>query len=382
MTKRLMQLGLIALALVNYGIAHGQMLINGAGSTFGYPIYSKWFDEYTKVDPSVRFNYQSIGSGGGIMMLKNQTVQIGATDAPLTDKQAAAMAGPVLHFPSVMGAVVILYNLPDVSQKIRLTGPVAADIFLGNIVKWSDPAIAKLNPGVTLPDTPIVTVHRSDGSGTTFIFSDYLSKISPDWKTKVGTGTSLKWPVGLGGKGSEGVTGLVQQTPGGLGYCELTYALANHIQFAELQNRDGAWVDASLAGVTAAAAAAAADMPAEFRVSITDEPGAASYPISSFTWLLVYKNQSDTAKGQAIVKFLKWALSDGQQYTAPLFYAPLPQSRDQQGNGGSRSDKCRREVRRAPGIRRGRSEGRAGIIRYIREYRILILNRSVEKLSG
>lgn len=324
MTKRLLQVGLMVLALVSGGIAHSQMLINGAGSTFGYPIYSKWFDEYTKVDPSVRFNYQSIGSGGGIMMLKNKTVQIGASDAPLSDKQEAAMSGPVLHFPSVMGAVVVMYNLPDVKQKIRLTGQAIADIYLGNVVKWSDPEIAKLNPGVTLPDDPIVTVHRSDGSGTTFIFSDYLSKVSPDFKTKVGKGTSLKWPVGLGGKGSEGVTGLVQQTPGGLGYCELTYALANHIQFAELQNKAGSWVDASLAGVTAAAAAAASDMPADFRLSITDEPGADTYPISSFTWLLVYQNQSDAASGQAIVKFLKWALSDGQQYAAPLFYAPLP----------------------------------------------------------
>jgi phosphate transport system substrate-binding protein len=326
MTKRLLQVGLMVLALVTGGIAHSQMLINGAGSTFGYPIYSKWFDQYTKVDPSVRFNYQSIGSGGGIMMLKNKTVQIGASDAPLTDKQEAAMPGPVLHFPSVMGAVVVMYNLPDVKQKIRLTGQAIADIYLGNVTKWSDPEIAKLNPGVTLPDEDIVTVHRSDGSGTTFIFSDYLSKVSPDFKSKVGKGTSLKWPVGLGGKGSEGVTGLVQQSPGGMGYCELTYALANHIQFAELQNKAGNWVDASLAGVTAAAGAAAADMPSDFRVSITDEPGADTYPISSFTWLLVYQNQSDAASGQAIVKFLKWALTDGQQYAAPLFYAPLPQA--------------------------------------------------------
>ena len=326
MTKRLLQVGLMVLALVTGGSAHSQMLINGAGSTFGYPIYSKWFDEYTKVDPSVRFNYQSIGSGGGIMMLKNKTVAIGASDAPLSETQTAAMPGPVLHFPSVMGAVVMMYNLPDVKTQVRLTGQAMADIFIGNVVKWSDPEIAKLNPGVTLPDDPIVTVHRSDGSGTTFIFSDYLSKVSPDFKSKVGKGTSLKWPVGLGGKGSEGVTGLVQQTPGAVGYCELTYALANHIPFVELQNRDGKWVNASLAGVTAAAASAASSMPADFRVSITDEPGADSYPISSFTWLLVYKDQTDAAQGQAIVKFLKWALTDGQQYAAPLFYAPLPQA--------------------------------------------------------
>ena len=324
MTKRLLQLGLMVLAIVTGGIAHSQMLINAAGSTFGYPIYSKWFDLYAKADPGVRFNYQSIGSGGGIMMLKNKTVQIGASDAPLTDKQEAAMPEPVLHFPSVLGAVVLMYNLPDVEQKIRLTGTAIADIYLGKVTKWSDPEIAKLNPGVTMPDMAIVTVHRSDGSGTTFIFSDYLSKVSPDFKQTVGKGTSLKWPVGLGGKGSEGVSALVQQTPGAIGYCELTYAFANHIAFAELQNRNGEWVDASLAGVTAAAAAAAATMPPDFRVSITDEPGAGTYPISSFTWLLVYKNQSDAAAGQAIVKFLKWALTDGQQYAAPLYYAPLP----------------------------------------------------------
>jgi phosphate transport system substrate-binding protein len=314
------------LAPLLFSTARSALLINGAGSTFGYPIYSKWFDEYTKVDTAVRFNYQSIGSGGGIMMLRNRTVDIGATDAPLNDTQAAAMPGPVLHFPSVMGAVVVLYNLPQVKSAIKLTGPVIADIFLGDIVKWTDPAIVKLNPGVQFPDQPIVTAHRSDGSGTTFIFSDYLTKVSPAWAKKVGKGTSLKWQVGLGGKGSEGVTGMVQQTPGAIGYCELTYALANHIPFVGIQNHDGNWVTASLDGVTAAATGAAANMPADFRVSITDAPGADSYPISSFTWLLVYKNQSDKQKGTEIVQFLKWALTDGQKYAAPLFYAPLPQA--------------------------------------------------------
>jgi phosphate transport system substrate-binding protein len=316
----------ILLAPLLCGTARSQMLINGAGSTFGYPIYSKWFDEYTKVDPAVRFNYQSIGSGGGIMMLKNQTVDIGASDAPLNEKQQAQMAGPVLHFPSVMGAVVLMYNLPGVKAPIRLSGPLIAEIYLGNVVKWTDPAITKLNPGVQFPDKPIVTVHRSDGSGTTFIFSDYLSKVSPEWDKKVGKGTSLKWQVGLGGKGSEGITGLVQQTPGAVGYVELTYALANKISFATLKNHDGNWITPSLAGVTAAAAGASANMPADFRVSITDAPGADSYPISSFTWLLIYKNQSDKQKGTEIVKFLKWALTDGQKYASALYYAPLPQA--------------------------------------------------------
>jgi len=316
-------MGLMLMPLVA-GTARSQMLINGAGSTFGYPIYSKWFDTYTTVDPSVRFNYQSIGSGGGIMMLRNQTVDIGASDAPLNAKQTAMMPGPVLHFPSVMGAVVLMYDLPGITTPVRLTGPVIADIYLGNIVKWTDPAITKLNPGVNFPDEPIVTVHRSDGSGTSFIYSDYLSKVSPEWAAKVGKGTSLKWPVGLGGKGSEGVTGLVQQTPGAMGYCELTYALANKISFATVRNADGKWIVPSLGGVTAAAAGAAANMPADFRVSITNAPGADTYPISSFTWLLVYSKETDKAKSAAIVKFLKWALTDGQKYAAPLFYAPLP----------------------------------------------------------
>jgi phosphate transport system substrate-binding protein len=242
----------------------------------------------------------------------------------MNEEQLKQSPSPVLHFPSVMGAVVLAYNLPEVKQKLNLTGPVIADIFMGEIVKWSDPKIAKLNPGVTLPDDPIVTCHRSDGSGTSYIFSDYLTKVSPAWAKGVGKGTSLKWPVGLGAKGNEGVTGLVQQTPGAIGYIELIYAMKNDIPFAALQNHDGKWVNASLAGVTAAAAGAAANMPDDFRVSITDAPGADSYPISSFTWLLIYKNESDKVKGQAIVKFLKWCLTDGQQYAAPLDYAPLP----------------------------------------------------------
>ena len=316
----------VMLAPLLGGIARAELLINGAGATFPYPIYSKWFDEYTKVDPSVRFNYQSIGSGGGITMLRNRTVDFGASDAPMNDEQLKQSPMPVLHFPSVMGAVVLAYNLPEVKQKIRLSGPVIADIFLGNITKWSDPKIAALNPGVKLPDNSIVTCHRSDGSGTSYIFTDYLSKVSPGWAKEVGKGTSLKWPVGLGAKGNEGVTGLVQQTPGAIGYVELIYALKNNIPFAIVKNRDGKWIDPSLAGVTAAAAGAAGNMPADFRVSITDAPGAATYPISSFTWLLIYKNETDKAKGENIVKFLKWALTDGQRLAPPLDYAPLPQA--------------------------------------------------------
>ena len=306
--------------------AQAAQLINGAGATFPYPIYSKWFDEYRRVDPSVQFNYQSIGSGGGIMMLKNQTVDFGASDAPLKDEQMTAMPKPVLHFPAVMGADVIAYNLPGVKQQLRLTGAVVADIFLGKVVKWSDPAISKLNPGVNLPDDPIVTAHRSDGSGTTYIFADYMSKVSPEWARVVGKGTSLKWPAGLGGKGNEGVTGLIQQTPGAIGYVEWTYAVSNKIPFAVIQNASGNWVQPSIANVTAAAAGAAANMPADFRVSITNAPGPDAYPISSFTWLLIYASQSDKTKGDAIVKFLKWGLNTGQQYAASLNYAPLPQA--------------------------------------------------------
>jgi phosphate transport system substrate-binding protein len=317
--------GVALLILVQCVRADSQLLINGAGATFPYPIYSKWFDEYAKVDTSVRFNYQSIGSGGGIMMLRNRTVDIGASDAPLSDTQAKAMPAPVVHFPSVLGAVVLMYNLPELkNQSIKLTGPVVANIYLGKITRWNDPAISELNPGVRFPDEAIQVVHRSDGSGTTYIFSDYLSKVSAEWPRQVGHGTALKWPVGLGGKGSEGVTGLVQQTPGALGYVELTYALTNHIPVAVIRNHDGNWTRPTLDGVTAAAAGAAANMPADFRVSITDSPGPRSYPLSSFTYLLVYREQSDHAKGQAIVNFVKWALKDGQKDAAPLNYAPLP----------------------------------------------------------
>lgn len=325
MRKTLLSVGM-ALGFMLLGCTHArsQMLINGSGSTFGYPIYSKWFDAYTKVDPSVRFNYQSIGSGGGINMLLNRTVDIGASDAPLTAEQLKRAPAPVLHFPTVLGAVSIAYNLPDFKGTLRLTGPVIADIYLGQITKWSDPAIAKLNPGATLPDKPITVVHRSDGSGDTYIFADYLSKVSPRWAKQVGTSTALKWPGGLGGKGNEGVTALIKQTPYSIGYVTLIYALETRQPVAEVQNRDGVWIKPSLKSVTAAAAGASADMPADFRVSIVNAPGHDAYPISSFTWMIVYAHQADARRGDAIKKFLRWMLENGQQYASAMNYAPLP----------------------------------------------------------
>ena len=323
--RRLLVLVAAALMLLaGVRASYSDLLINAAGATFPYPIYSKWFDVYAKANPGMHINYQSIGSGGGIRMLSQRTVDIGASDAPMSEEQMRQAPGKILHFPSVMGAVVIAYNLSGVKNALKLTGPIVADIFMGKITKWNDPAIAKLNPAANLPDSDITPCHRSDGSGTTYIFADYLSKVSPEWAKGMGKSTSLKWNGGLGGKGNEGVTALVQQTPGAIGYIELIYALNNHIPFADLQNHDGRFVTASLEGVTAAAAANASNMPADFRVSITDAPGADSYPISSFTWLLVYQQQSDKAKGEQIVKFLKWALHDGQQYPPELKYAPLP----------------------------------------------------------
>ena len=303
---------------------HADLLINGAGATFPYPIYSKWFDAYAKENPGIKFNYQSIGSGGGIRMLSNRTVDVGASDAPLTDQQLSDAPGKILHFPSVMGAVVVAYNLPGYTGELRLTGPVIADIFAGKITKWDDDKIKALNPGATIPSTDIVVCHRSDGSGTSYIFTDYLSKVSPSWSSDVGKSTAVKWPTGLGGKGNEGVTALVQQTPGAIGYVELIYALNNHIPFATLQNKSGNWQVASLEGVTAAASSLASTIPADFRVSITDAPGADAYPISSFTYLLVYQQQSKKDVGEQIKKFLQWALHDGQKYAPELKYAGLP----------------------------------------------------------
>jgi phosphate transport system substrate-binding protein len=296
-------------------------LINGAGATFPYPIYSKWFSEYAKADGSVNFNYQSIGSGGGVKQLSAGTVDFGATDAPMTDVEIAAAKGKVLHFPSVMGGVVPAYNLSG-DPKLNFSQAVLAGIFLGKIDRWNHAAIAKDNPGVTLPDAPIVVVHRSDGSGTTYVFTDFLTKVSMEWKGRVGTNKAVSWPVGLGGKGNEGVAGLVKQTPNSIGYLELGYAMHNNLSYGRVQNKEGNFVDCT--AETVSNAAASAKIPADFRVSITNASGADSYPISTFTWLLIYQKQENAVTGQALVSFLKWMLADGQKFAEPLGYAPLP----------------------------------------------------------
>ncbi len=300
--------------------------INGAGATFPNPIYSKWFSDYNKLHPNVQINYQSIGSGGGIRQLIERTVFFGATDQPMTDETLAKAQGPVLHFPTVLGAVVPVYNIEGVNTQIKFTGPILADIFLGKITKWNDPALAKINAGVALPSSPITVVHRSDGSGTTFVWVDYLSKISPEWKDKVGANSSVNWPVGVGGKGNEGVAGLVKQTPAAIGYIELVYALQNKISYGAVQNQAGEFVNPEVKSVTAAAAGAMATMPKDFRVSITNSPGQGAYPISSFTWILLYESPDDKAKAQAMNDFMKWALGDGQKAAAVLGYAPLPEA--------------------------------------------------------
>ncbi|MGI8437971.1 MAG: phosphate ABC transporter substrate-binding protein PstS [Chthoniobacterales bacterium] len=301
--------------------ASAQMTINGAGATFPYPIYSKWFDAYAKVDPSVRFNYQSIGSGGGQKQILAETVDFGASDGPMSDENLAKAPGKLLHIPTVAGAVVITYNLPG-SPALKLDGPTLADIFLGKITKWNDPRIAGMNSGATLPSDDIVVCHRSDGSGTTYIFTDYLSKVSPDWKSKVGNNTSVNWPVGLGGKGNEGVSGQVKQTPNSIGYVELIYALQNKMPYADLKNAAGEFVKPTLESVTAALSTA--EIPEDFRFSMTNAPGKGAYPIAGATWLLVYQQQQDATKGKKLVEFLKWAEKDGEAMAKDLDYAPLP----------------------------------------------------------
>jgi phosphate transport system substrate-binding protein len=303
--------------------ASAQMMINGAGATFPYPIYSKWFDEYAKVDPSVRFNYQSIGSGGGQKQILAQTVDFGASDGPMSDDNLAKAPGKLLHIPTVAGADVVAYNLSG-NPALKFDADTIAGIFLGQIKKWNDPKITALNPGVTLPDQEIVVVHRSDGSGTTYIWTDYLSKISPEWKTKVGTNTSVNWPTGIGGKGNEGVAGQVRQTPGALGYVELIYAVQNKMSYAEIKNAAGEFVKPTLESVTAALATA--EIPDDFRFSMTNAPGKGAYPIAGATWLLVYQQQKDAAKGKKLVEFLKWSLTDGEKMAKDLQYAPLPES--------------------------------------------------------
>ncbi len=315
-------LGLV-IALGMSASASAQMMINGAGATFPYPIYSKWFDAYVKVDPSVRFNYQSIGSGGGQKQILAQTVDFGASDGPMSDENLAKAPGKLLHIPTVAGAVVMVSNLPG-NPALKFDGDTIAGIYLGQIKKWNDPKLAALNPGVNLPDQDIVVVHRSDGSGTTFIFTDYLSKVSSEWKSKVGNNTSVNWPVGIGGKGNEGVSGQVKQTPGAIGYVELIYAIQNKMPYAEVKNAAGEFVKPTLESVTAALATA--DIPDDFRFSMTNAPGKDAYPICGATWLLVYQQQKDAAKGKKLVEFLKWAEKDGEKMAKDLDYAPLPEN--------------------------------------------------------
>jgi phosphate transport system substrate-binding protein len=300
------------------------IMLNGAGATFPYPIYSKWFSDYNKIHSNIQINYQSIGSGGGIRQLLSGTVDFGASDPPMNDEQLGQAKTKILHFPTVLGAVIPTYNIPGVSQELNFTPDILVGIYLGKITKWNDPEIAKYNKGVNLPAQDIVVVHRSDGSGTSFVWTDYLSKISPEWLSKVGRNTSVNWPLGLGGKGNEGVTGLVKQTPGAIGYVELIYAVQNQIPYGRVRNAAGVFVKADLAGVTAAAAGYAKTMPEDFRISITNAPGKAAYPIASFTYLLIPTKIEDANKKEIIKGFLVWMLNDGQKEVEALSYAPLP----------------------------------------------------------
>jgi phosphate transport system substrate-binding protein len=316
----------LAAALVACAASQGlAQKLNAAGATFPYPIYSKWFSEFSSQHPGVEINYQSIGSGGGIRQVTAGTVDFGASDGPMSDEQLAQSKVKIIHIPTVLGAVVPIYNLPGVNTELKFGPDVLADIYLGKITNWNDARIARDNPGVKLPDSRINVVHRSDGSGTTYIFTDYLSKVSPDWKNSVGRNTAVPWPVGIGAKGSEGVAGMVRQLPGTLGYVELLYALQNKIQYGYVKNAAGNWVKGSIDGVTEAAANVKT-MPADFRVSITNAPGKNAYPISSFTWLLIPAQPQDAAKAKVIKEFLNWMLDKGESETSSLYYAPLPQS--------------------------------------------------------
>jgi phosphate transport system substrate-binding protein len=301
----------------------GQTTLNGAGATFPNPMYSKWFSEYHKAHSDVQVNYQPIGSGGGIRQVTAGTVDFGASDMPMTDKQLQDAKAKILNIPTVLGAVVPAYNIPGVTGEVKFTPEALAGIFLGKISKWNDKAITSANPGVNFPDRDIIVVHRSDGSGTTFIWTDYLSKVSPEWKSQVGSDTSVKWPIGLGQKGNEGVAGSLRQMPGSIGYVELIYAVQNNIPYGSVRNAAGVFLKASLEGVTAAAASAP-KMPADFRVSITNAPGKDAYPIASFTWLLIPAQSKDAAKGKILADFLSWMVTDGQKMTSALAYAPLP----------------------------------------------------------
>ena len=304
--------------------AGGNVSLQGAGATFPNPLYQKWLSEYGKLHPNVRIDYQSIGSGGGIKQLKEQTVDFGASDAPMKDEDLKSAPGEILHVPTVLGAVVITYNLSGVNQTLRFSPDVVADIFLGKVTKWNDARISADNPGVTLPASDITVVHRSDGSGTSAVFTDYLSKVSAEWKSKVGSGTSPSWPIGIGGKGNEGVTGQVKNTPNTIGYVELAYAVQNKLPVAHIKNSAGNFIAPSIDSVTAAAAASAGSTPDDLRVSITNATGADAYPIASYTYILVYKDQKDAAKGKALVDFLWWGIHDGEGFAKALDYAPLP----------------------------------------------------------
>ena len=318
------KLFLAALVLLATAASAQTLQINGAGATFPNPIYSKWFDQYHKMHPNAEINYQSIGSGGGIRQLSAGTVFFGASDGPMTNEQITAAGFRIIHLPTVLGGVVPVYNIPEVSAELKFTGPVLAEIFLGKITRWNDAAIRATNPGVNLPNSEITVVHRSDGSGTSYIWCDYLSKVSAGYKKTVGVATSVNWPVGVGAKGNEGVAGLVKQTPGSIGYVELIYALQDKITYGEVKNLNGEFVRATTETVSNAASAASKAMPKDFRVSITNAPGHNVYPISSFTWLLLQESPRDVARSRMMVDFVRWALTDGQQFAAPLGYAPLP----------------------------------------------------------
>lgn len=314
----------LVLAACNGGNSGGDVRLQGAGATFPNPLYQKWLSEYGKLNPNVKIDYQSIGSGGGIKQIQARTVDFGASDSPMKDDDLKAAPGEILHVPTVLGAVVITYNLAGIAQPLHFTPDVIADIFLGKLKKWNDPRIKTENAGVSLPDTDITVVHRSDGSGTSAVFTDYLSKVSPEWKEKVGSGPSPSWPVGLGGKGNEGVTGQVKATPNTVGYVELAYAAQNKLPVGLIKNKSGNFVEPSINAVTEAAAGALATTPDDLRVSITDAAGPTAYPISSYTYILVYKEQPDAVKGKVLVDFVWWGIHDGEKFAKDLLYAPLP----------------------------------------------------------
>ena len=307
------------------GSSSGSVDLTGAGATFPYPLYSKWFSDYATAT-GVKINYQSIGSGGGIRQLSEGTVDFGASDSPMNDEDIAKAKGPVMHFPTVLGAVVVAYNLPGLSAPLKLSGDVVADIFAGKVKKWNDARIVSLNPGVSLPGDDILVVHRSDGSGTTFVFTDYLAAVSPSWASGPGRGKEVSWPVGLGGKGNEGVAGQIKQTPGAVGYVELAYAKQNNLATAAIRNAAGNFISPSPAGMTAAAASVASNLPADtdYRLTIVNSDGAEAYPITSFTWILLYQEQADSVKARKLKDFMRWALTEGEKQAATLDYAPLP----------------------------------------------------------